>query len=153
MDEAMGAAYQHEFGGAANLNNDAGRDFKPMNYDNTDATHSSWPAPNAGPVSPVSPGGHLSPTWKPASPRGNPTERDFAAAQSSMAAPQPARLNQEPAPEYYAPPAFPRQDQRYSFAQTEATGVTDGTWSTFANERMKANGGKLPLKERMLGHF
>jgi len=46
----------------------------------------------------------------------------------------------------FPPPPGPR-----SVAPTETTDA--GTWSTFANERMKANGGKLPLKERMLGHF
>lgn len=159
MDEAMGAAYQQEFNGYEN--NNLSRDFYAPNYEKNEKAGA---VAMTAPVSPASPGANLSPQWAPASPRTQQQQQAmsnfqlFPAPTPPPMVPQPVAqvsnvsgplLTNNPPQQNgfrFEPPPGPR-----SVAATETTDA--GTWSTFANERLKANGGKLPLKERVLGHF
>jgi hypothetical protein len=158
MDEAMGAAYQNDFNQGYEQNN-LSRDFQPAPYEQNAKTGMTAAA---APVSPVSPGAmnnnNLSPRWAPASPQ---TQQQamanfqlFPATNPPPIIPPPPQAVRNQGPYMGAPPGgfqFPQQP-RMSVAQTETT-EGEGTWSTFAVERMRANGGKLPLKERMFGRF
>lgn len=165
MDEAMGAAYQHEFNGYED--NNLSRDFYATNYGQNEKSGAVAAAAPVSPVSPVSPGANnLSPRWVPSSPRTQQQQQQPMSNFQLFPAPAPPPMVPQPVAQVsnvsgpfltnnppqqngfrFEPPPGPR-----SVAPTETTDA-DGTWSTFANERLKANGGKLPFKERVLGHF